>query len=148
MSRLVATPRRIEFVFLRTVGSLPAALHPASRRRSYLRLRCYGLHRHGLSPCCSGTFTGALIPGLTRNPVKTAMKMKSLAPWAQVDHWMPDQVRHDRMHSPALRIIFGVGLELLHPSYRLGYLQIHTVPHWPCAKTGDKVYRFRSSGVD
>jgi hypothetical protein len=39
MSRLVAAPRRIEFVILRTDHSPPVALHPALRRRSYLRLR-------------------------------------------------------------------------------------------------------------
>ena len=39
MSRLVAAPRRIEFVILRTDSSPPVALHLASRRRSYLRLR-------------------------------------------------------------------------------------------------------------
>ena len=39
MSRLVAVPRRIEFVILRTDCSPPVALHLASRRRSYLRLR-------------------------------------------------------------------------------------------------------------
>ena len=37
--RLVAALRRIEFVILRTDTSLPIAPHPASRRRSYLRLR-------------------------------------------------------------------------------------------------------------
>src|SRR5215831_6132983 len=51
MSRLVAAPRRIEFVLLRTNSSPPVALHPASRRRSYLRLRSCGILRHGLSPC-------------------------------------------------------------------------------------------------
>jgi hypothetical protein len=39
MSKLVAVPRRIEFVLLRTDSSPPVALHLASRRRSYLRLR-------------------------------------------------------------------------------------------------------------
>src|SRR5512138_1083229 len=39
MSRLVAAPRRIEFVHLRTNNSPPVALHLASQRRSYLRLR-------------------------------------------------------------------------------------------------------------
>ncbi len=62
MSRLVETSRRIEFVILRTDGSLPVALHPASRRRSYLLLRGLGLPRHGLTPCCYGAFAGALIP--------------------------------------------------------------------------------------
>src|SRR5215208_4934256 len=39
MRRLVAVPRRIEFVILRTNSSPYVALHPASRRRSFLRLR-------------------------------------------------------------------------------------------------------------
>jgi hypothetical protein len=38
MSRLVAAHRRIRFVILRAARSPPVALHPASRRRSYLRL--------------------------------------------------------------------------------------------------------------
>ena len=38
MSRLVTTYGRIVFVFLRTAVSSPVALHPASRRRSFLRL--------------------------------------------------------------------------------------------------------------
>ena len=39
MSRLATALRRIRFVILRTAGSPPVAPHPASRRRSYLRLR-------------------------------------------------------------------------------------------------------------
>ena len=39
MSRLATASRRNRFVSLRTAGSPPVALHPASRRRSYLRLR-------------------------------------------------------------------------------------------------------------
>src|SRR6516165_7258278 len=39
MSRLVAAPRRIEFVCLRTDPSPQIALHVASQRRSYLWLR-------------------------------------------------------------------------------------------------------------
>ena len=39
MRRLVAVPRRIEFVVLRTDCSPPVALHAASGRRSYLQLR-------------------------------------------------------------------------------------------------------------
>ena len=38
MSRLAATCRRIGFVILRAAFSPPVALHPASQRRSYLRL--------------------------------------------------------------------------------------------------------------
>jgi len=49
--RLVAALRRIEFVILRTDTSPPVAPHPASRRRSFLRLRSCGFLRHGLSPC-------------------------------------------------------------------------------------------------
>ena len=62
MSRLVATYRRIEFALLRTASSLPVALHPASQRRSYLRLRGLGFPRHRLPLCCHRAFTGALIP--------------------------------------------------------------------------------------
>ena len=50
-SRLVTAPRRNGFVILRTNTSPPAALHPASRRRSCLRLRRFSLRRHGLPPC-------------------------------------------------------------------------------------------------
>jgi len=39
MRRLVAALRRIEFVILRTDTSPLVALHPASQRRSFLRLR-------------------------------------------------------------------------------------------------------------
>lgn len=49
-SRLAATPRRIGFVLLRTASSPPVAPHPASRRRSYLRLRGCGSPRSGLTP--------------------------------------------------------------------------------------------------
>ncbi len=38
-SWLATTPGRITFVILRTDDSPPVALHPASRRRSYLRLQ-------------------------------------------------------------------------------------------------------------
>ena len=38
-SRLATTTGRIEFVILRTSRSPPVALHPASRRRSYVRLQ-------------------------------------------------------------------------------------------------------------
>ena len=38
-SRLATTTGRIEFVILRTGRSPPVALHPASRRRSYVRLQ-------------------------------------------------------------------------------------------------------------
>ena len=37
--RLVKTSGRIEFVILRTDSSSPVASHPASRRRSYIRLQ-------------------------------------------------------------------------------------------------------------
>jgi len=50
-SRLAALPCRIGFVILRTALSLPVALHPISRWRSYFPLRRYGIRRQGLSPC-------------------------------------------------------------------------------------------------
>ncbi|MDB5758178.1 MAG: hypothetical protein JWM30_1467 [Burkholderia sp.] len=59
-SKLAATPRRIEFVILRTANSPPIALHPASRQRSYLRLQGFGLPWQGLSPCWLCAFADAL----------------------------------------------------------------------------------------
>ena len=49
-SRLATTRSRIRFVLLRTSRSPPVALHPASRRRSYFRLR-------GSDPTSARTFT-------------------------------------------------------------------------------------------
>src|SRR5208283_4852503 len=49
-SRLATASRRIGFVLLRTGGSPPAAPHPASRRRSCLRLHSYDLLWRGLAP--------------------------------------------------------------------------------------------------
>ena len=56
--RLAAVPRRNGFVILRTDSSLPVTPHPASRRRSYLRLRSCGQLRQGLSPCKEHTLAG------------------------------------------------------------------------------------------
>ena len=42
-------PAESSSFILRTDSSPPVALHPASRRRSYLRLRSCGILRHGLS---------------------------------------------------------------------------------------------------
>ena len=49
-SRLATTTGRIEFVILRTNRSPPVALHPALRRRSYVRLQCS-------NPTLTGTCT-------------------------------------------------------------------------------------------
>lgn len=49
MSRLAASPGRIVFALLRTAISPPVALHPASRRRSYLRLSREGISRERTS---------------------------------------------------------------------------------------------------
>ena len=62
MSRLATASRRIRFVLLRTAGSPPVAPHPASRRRSFLRLRSHDALRHGLSPCRQSVLTDALTP--------------------------------------------------------------------------------------
>ena len=53
--RLVATYGRIVFVILRAACSLPAALHPASQRRSYLQLS-------GMSIPRERTFTSLIAP--------------------------------------------------------------------------------------
>jgi hypothetical protein len=60
---LAGSPRRpaeSSSLALRTDRSPPVALHPASRRRSYLRLRSARALRQGLSPCCFDAITGAL----------------------------------------------------------------------------------------
>ena len=52
---------------LRTDRSPPVALHPASRRRSYLRLPSFGILGHGLSPCRLSAITGARVPASCRD---------------------------------------------------------------------------------
>jgi hypothetical protein len=59
-SQLVVVPPPNRVRLLRTASSLPVALHPASRRRSYFQLRGLGLPRHGLPPCCVCTLVSAL----------------------------------------------------------------------------------------
>src|ERR1700737_2922427 len=61
-SRLATALRRIRFVILRTASSPPDALHPASRRRSLLRLRSCDQLRNGLTPFCQSVLTDALVP--------------------------------------------------------------------------------------
>ena len=58
---LATTTGRNRFVILRTGRSPPVALHPASRRRSYLWLRGADPPRRGLSPRCFTTITGARV---------------------------------------------------------------------------------------
>jgi len=53
MSRLATRSRRNRFVILRTAGSPPVALHPASRRRSYLQFP--GLRRSRARTCTAQT---------------------------------------------------------------------------------------------
>src|ERR1700704_5102845 len=64
MSRLATRSRRNRFVILRTAGSPPVALHPASLRRSYLRLLGCDQPRHGLAPCRQSVLADALMAGL------------------------------------------------------------------------------------
>src|SRR5271166_623266 len=59
-SRLATASRRIGFVLLRTGGSPPAAPHPASRRRSCLRLHSYDLLWRGLAPRRQSVLADAL----------------------------------------------------------------------------------------
>ena len=68
-SGLSATTGRIAFVLLRTTGLSPVALHPASRRRSYLRLPGASFSREGTStppitPACRRTSPWRLARGL------------------------------------------------------------------------------------
>jgi len=60
---LAGSPRRpaeSRSLALRTNRSPPVALHPASRRRSYLWLRSARAPRQGLSPCCFDALAFAL----------------------------------------------------------------------------------------
>src|ERR1700704_2440547 len=63
MSRLATRSRRNRFVILRTAGSPPVALHPASLRRSYLRFLGCDQPRHGLAPCRQSVIADALMAG-------------------------------------------------------------------------------------
>src|SRR5258707_14890561 len=62
MSRLATAPRRNRFVILRTASSPPVALHPASRRRSYLRLWSCDQLQNGLTPFQQNVLADALVP--------------------------------------------------------------------------------------
>src|SRR4030042_4633501 len=82
--RRLATPQgRIVFVILRTACPPPVALHPASRRRSYLRLLGLGIipeeDFHLPDRACSQAHS------FRRKPESSKFNML----------WMPDQVRHD-----------------------------------------------------
>jgi hypothetical protein len=66
-SRLATTTGRIEFVILRTGRSPPVAPHPASRRRSYVRLRSSNLTSIGTSTLLSqSTCKRAVMPSAYR----------------------------------------------------------------------------------
>ena len=69
-SRLAGTPGRIEFVILRTGLSPPVAPHPASRRRSYLRLqageRMPGEDLHLYTCALAGALARVFRPGRRR----------------------------------------------------------------------------------
>src|ERR1700724_3624382 len=71
-SRLATALRRIRFVILRTASSPPDALHPASRRRSLLRLRSCDQLRNGLTPFCQSVLTDALVPAKAGTPSVSA----------------------------------------------------------------------------
>ena len=60
-SGLASTTGRIEFVNLRTDCSLPVALHPFLRKRSYFPLIGSDQPMQGLAPCQSNTIKGALV---------------------------------------------------------------------------------------
>ena len=64
MSRLATASRRNRFVILRTASSPPVAPHPASRRRSYLRLWSCDQPQNGLAPFRQNVLADALIRGL------------------------------------------------------------------------------------
>ena len=77
-SWLATTPGRIAFVILRTDVSPPVALHPASRRRSYLRLQAgERLPGGDLHPSDRVHFQAHWSPGLPgRNPWRTGSRSR------------------------------------------------------------------------
>ena len=80
MRRLVAAYGRIVFVILRTASSLPVALHPASRRRSYLQLSGVGTSRERtctsqIAPAPRRTHSGE-----NRNPGSARLSGPRLSP--------------------------------------------------------------------
>jgi hypothetical protein len=69
MSRLAETQGRNVFAVLRTASSPPVSLHPASRRRSYLRLSGVGISRERtftsqIAPAPRRTHSGMLLAGI------------------------------------------------------------------------------------
>lgn len=71
MSRLAASLGRNVFALLRTASSSPVAPHPASRRRSYLRLSGEGIPRERTStsqiaPAPRRTHSGAFLAGIQK----------------------------------------------------------------------------------
>src|ERR1700704_3799762 len=93
MSRLATRSRRNRFVILRTAGSPPVALHPASLRRSYLRFLGCDQPRHGLAPCRQSVLADALragpVPAISRGTLplqmagtRSAMTAKAGFIWA------------------------------------------------------------------
>jgi len=79
MSRLATASRRNRFVILRTAGSPPVAPHPASQRRSYLRLWSCDQPQNGLAPFRQNVLEDALITGL--DPVIHLLRKNLLRRW-------------------------------------------------------------------
>ena len=62
---------------LRTIHSLPVALHPVSPRRSYFQLLAGSSTREGLPPSCARSLSSALTPGfipVPRPPIKQPLQ--------------------------------------------------------------------------
>ncbi len=73
MSRLAVTYGRNVFALLRTASSPPVALHPASRRRSYLQLSGEGISRERtctsqIAPAPRRTHPGNFLSGIQESP--------------------------------------------------------------------------------
>ena len=93
MSRLATRSRRNRFVILRTAGSPPVALHPASRRRSYLQFL-------GLRPSQArtstvqtkrphGTHSPPRKPGGGGDPAPWRESARPIVRWRRSLPWMP-----------------------------------------------------------
>jgi len=60
----VCIATRVWAAVLRTIRSLPVALHPVSPRRSYFQLPAGSSAREGLSPPCARSLSSARVPAL------------------------------------------------------------------------------------
>ena len=82
---------------LRTIRSLPVALHPASRRRSYFQLLAFSSAREGLPP----SYARSLSSALGRVPSRGAVTQQpTTSGWARAQEPCKNKFRNSLLHGP------------------------------------------------